>query len=317
MRYLQPLILRESYITAIEQETQHLFDELIYRPLVRILNQPLRDIANSISALLDAIRSGSVWYFDGEFHGEYSSTISKELRMLGAQYNTASRTWALEQVLVPAPIKFALVEQQGRIRTMRHDMLEALGDVRLDRIDQQDIIEKRYQQIVGHMEQDFTRTVSAYQAVAIQPQLTTPMRELISEEWATNLNLYIKGWTKENIVKLRTELEPFVLAGGRAESLRKVIEQNYEVSRAKAKFLARQETSLLMSKFRQSRYADVGIEEYKWSGAMDARERPDHRELEGKIFRFDKPPITNLKTSARNNPGEDYGCRCLAIPRVN
>lgn len=93
--------------------------------------------------------------------------------------------------------------------------------------------------------------------------------------------------------------------------------QQYGASKAKAKFLARQETSLLMSKYQEERFKDLGITHYKWSGADDQRERPDHKLLNGKIFRFDDPPVTNRSTGAKNNPGEDFNCRCIAIAIVD
>ena len=40
-----------------------------------------------------------------------------------------------------------------------------------------------------------------------------------------------------------------------------------------------------------------------------------HKDLDGKIFEFANPPITNEKGD-RNNPGEDWQCRCEAIPIV-
>ena len=70
----------------------------------------------------------------------------------------------------------------------------------------------------------------------------------------------------------------------------------------------------MVSKYRQIRYEDVGIRRYMWSTSGDVRVRHDHKELNGKIFYFDNPPITDKATGARNNPGEDFGCRCVAIP---
>ena len=43
--------------------------------------------------------------------------------------------------------------------------------------------------------------------------------------------------------------------------------------------------------------------------------REMHKALAGKVFSWDDPPITNEKGD-RNNPGQDYGCRCYARPIV-
>ena len=48
-------------------------------------------------------------------------------------------------------------------------------------------------------------------------------------------------------------------------------------------------------------------EQYVWETRGDSKVRVSHRRNEGKIFRWDNPPPTG-------HPGQDYNCRCLAIP---
>ena len=73
---------------------------------------------------------------------------------------------------------------------------------------------------------------------------------------------------------------------------------------------------MLTSKFKQAKYQQAGISKYKWS-ISNVRTRPDHRALNGKIFSFDDPPITNQETGDKNNPGEDFGCNCVPIPIID
>lgn len=42
--------------------------------------------------------------------------------------------------------------------------------------------------------------------------------------------------------------------------------------------------------------------------------RADHRRLNGKIFSWNAPPIVDMRTGRRGHPGDDYQCRCVAIP---
>ena len=98
--------------------------------------------------------------------------------------------------------------------------------------------------------------------------------------------------------------------GIRAEGLVEIIQKQFGVSERKALFLAKQETSLLMSKYRETRYKEVGLNEYIWSTSQDSRVRPDHRKLNRKSFSFDSPPVVNEKGD-KKNPGEDFGCRCV------
>jgi len=105
------------------------------------------------------------------------------------------------------------------------------------------------------------------------------------------------------------------MSGQRANNIVKLIQANYNTSLNKAKFLARQETSLLMSSMREQRYKDAGITRYKWSTSHDERVRPLHKRVNGQVFSWDNPPIVGELGEALN-PGEDYNCRCVAIPII-
>ena len=66
---------------------------------------------------------------------------------------------------------------------------------------------------------------------------------------------------------------------------------------------------------------DAGCTKYRWSSSKDSRVRDCHRALDGKIFRWDDPPEMWYETKADRvytgrhcHPGEDYCCRCVAIP---
>jgi uncharacterized protein with gpF-like domain len=53
---------------------------------------------------------------------------------------------------------------------------------------------------------------------------------------------------------------------------------------------------------------------------MDSRTRESHAFFNGKIYSWDAPPMGWYRTkrgivyTRACNPGEDYGCRCVAMP---
>ena len=147
--------------------------------------------------------------------------------------------------------------------------------------------------------------------------MTAAQRQLIATQWGTNLDLYIKNWAADNILKLRKQITENTFAGRRAEDMVSLIRQNYGVGQRKAEFLARQETSLLMSKFHESRFKDIGSQSYIWSSSDDERVREDHKLLNGKIFSWDSPPVVDRRTGRTGHPGEDFGCRCVAIALIS
>lgn len=332
VRAIPPLVLKDHYYLSIEAEIQRILDDIIYKPLLKILGmrrQDLnREIKNSNSALRFAISQGTIWYENGQFMGCFNARISSEIIRLGGVYNVKARTYSLPDNKLPIDLKFAQAQANSRYEIMRGQMLEAINEMNPEAVDALSRAKEEYERSLTHMENDLQKTLpltvgpkisnpsSAVSRLTIEAKLTDEQKKIIADDWGSNLDLYIKKWTEKNILKLRSEIQPHVMAGGRAEGLVKVIQDNYGVAKRKAKFLARQETALLMAKFQEIRYLDIGIQKYRWSDAHDQRVRHDHHELNGKAFRFDSPPVSNKKTGARNNPGQDYNCRCVAIPLV-
>ncbi|MCH8185905.1 MAG: minor capsid protein [Chloroflexi bacterium] len=121
----------------------------------------------------------------------------------------------------------------------------------------------------------------------------------------------------EALARLRVEVDANAQQGYRAEGLADRIRNEYGVSKSRASLIARQETSNFMANYIEASSRDAGIKKYQWYSARDSRTRPDHLALHGKIFSFDNPPITDTRTGARNNPMQDYRCRCRAKPVIS
>jgi SPP1 gp7 family putative phage head morphogenesis protein len=315
MRQLHALPLLQKYWLPIEKSINAAISALLFQPLAVAITtgHASYEILNTGNALLEAIRDGLVWYDQDHFAGAFNSKITIELRQIGATFNAPSRTWSLPRDRIPTDIRFAQAGADDRYRKLREAFLYTLDHVNVDSIDRFVNFPDEYAKAIDWMEDDFQKTLSA---ITIPVQLTPHSREMISKQWGQNLDLYVKGWVSDNIIKLRSDVQTNAFGGRRANDLVKMIQDNYGVSQRKAKFLARQETSLLMSKFRETRYRDIGANRYRWSTSHDERVRHDHHDLNGKIYSWDDPPVTNRKTGARNNPGEDFGCRCVAIALV-
>lgn len=314
MKFLEPMRLKPEYFEGIERDIKNLFDKVIFEKLAKLLKEyrVSFELQNDNDPITEAIRIGKVYYDDGYFRGTFNATISKQFKKLGAKYSIMRGAWQFIDA-VPSPIQIAIANSNARVDKLVNELIQTL-----DSIDVKDMTDNvnfpaRYLKTTEQMYADFERTT---RSIAIKPKFTKEQQQAIADNYAQNLDKYIQDWSETSILDLRQKVTSRVYTGGRAEGLAKQIQAMYNVSRDKAKFLARQETSLLMSQMREQRYKGIGSNRYKWSGAMDAREREDHKLLNGQIFSWDDPPITNRKTGARNNPGEDYGCRCVAIPIV-
>lgn len=101
--------------------------------------------------------------------------------------------------------------------------------------------------------------------------------------------------------------------GAHVDTVRRELLERFDVSRSRATLIARDQILKANSDLTRERHMEAGITRYVWSTSRDERVRPMHRDLEGTIHEWDDPPVTN-EQGDRNNPGEDYQCRCVAVP---
>lgn len=140
-------------------------------------------------------------------------------------------------------------------------------------------------------------------------------------------------WVDENVLKIKSipnetlgEMQQIVLNGYRRGAsitqITKEIQEQYKLSRRKAQLLARDQVSTLNSQITKMQQEDAGCKKYRWSDSRDSRVRDCHRSLNGKVFSWDDPPEMWYDTKSRGrvytgrrcHPGEDFCCRCIAIP---
>jgi len=138
----------------------------------------------------------------------------------------------------------------------------------------------------------------------------------------------MQRWSEENadlistlpndaLSEMQNIVEDGFLNGRSRRDITKDMQNRFGVSRNKARFWATDQLSKLTADITQQQQTDCGVEEYEWSTSGDQRVRQRHRELDGKRFRWDNPPIVDEKTGRRAHPGQDYRCRCVAIPIFN
>jgi len=266
---------------------------------------------NTINVLVEAIASNRIQYIDGVFIGRFNSKISREIKKLGGVFNKKAKAWQIELTKLPINVRAAIGNSAIALESLNQELDTFLKNFQFD--DSLDF-EKNYVQSITKIESDFRKTAKGIEVI---PELTEKALKNIAINYSENMKLYIKDWTEENIINLRQKVQVNADQGFRAENLISDLQKNYGVSKNKAKFLAKQETSLLMSEYREQRYRDIGSTRYKWSTSKDGRVRPDHKELDGKIFSWSEPPIVNRENGKRAHPGQDFGCRCLAMAIID
>lgn len=313
MKQFDPIKLKQEYFQDIEKAVIDIIYDELYAPLIEVLQTSRKKIENSKGGVVpDAIRKGKIWIDKGRLYGTFSAKISRELKSYGAVYDKRSKSWKIDTI--PPEISSAHAFAVNQYTDVKKAVVTQLGVISTEKVLTSSALDIAYKSAVNRMDHDIFQ---AAKRVTIPPKMTQEARDAIAAEWSQNMSLNIKKWTDENVKKLREEIEKNTFKGNRAEDMVSHISRSYQASQRKAKFLAKQETSLLMSKFREQRYKSVGVTKYRWSTSGDQRVRDDHADLNGKVIRWDAPPIVDKKTGRRAHAGEDFECRCVAIPLID
>lgn len=102
----------------------------------------------------------------------------------------------------------------------------------------------------------------------------------------------------------------------RAGEIAREIQRSGEVAESRARLIARTEVARTAANLTEARATAVGSVEYVWRTSGDSDVRDDHKELNGRAFRWDSPPVADKRTGARAHPGTIYNCRCYAEPII-
>lgn len=135
-----------------------------------------------------------------------------------------------------------------------------------------------------------------------QNQALNKMQEIITDGWQQGrLIRDIEKDIKKHYTLVRTKM-----VNG--------IEQEIDITKRHARMIARDQIGKLNAEITRSQQKDAGVSEYIWSSVQDERVRDRHAELNGKRYKWGEPPIVDERTGRRAEPGEDYQCRCVALP---
>lgn len=137
------------------------------------------------------------------------------------------------------------------------------------------------------------------------------------DRWVSENAALIKTIPQDSLNEMREIVYEGYRTGQTTTSIVKEIQHTYQVNKRHARLIARDQMAKLNADLTKRQQTDAGVESYKWSTSRDVRVRESHRRLNGKIFRWDDPPVVDEKTGRRCHPGEDYQCRCVAIPVFN
>ena len=165
----------------------------------------------------------------------------------------------------------------------------------------------------------FIMAVKAASGVTLPPAIPGARPSLLGvnvyrgEPWLADLQ---KAWVTQNVSlvqsiptqfhsQLDTIIRNGVFNGDSVKSVADKIEKQFGVTKNRATLIAQDQILSANARLTQARAQEIGVKDYEWATVGDSRVRPEHAELNGRRFSFDKPP-------AEGNPGTPIRCRCRA-----
>lgn len=225
------------------------------------------------------------------------------------------RVWRAVEGETRRLVTRALAEDDPRVL----DALERLFERALEGPAVRSAIERAAARIVG----DLRKQVRALlpERLVVPGDAGAALAELWVEETRGNLRLLFLGRavTDESVERedgpMRSVLTRIRQAASRARAtVSSVIDAAVSTVGAIAKRVVAGARSLF-GRANASIQQAVGITHYTWITKGDNRVRPLHRILHGSRQAWAQPPIVD-KYGHRKHPGEDWGCRCIAVPIV-
>lgn len=146
----------------------------------------------------------------------------------------------------------------------------------------------------------------------IDPAQSDPLKAVLVRFRDEQINM-IRSLADEKRRRVRKVLEEH--RGARVRDAAKRLREETGVSRSKAELIARDQVLRFNASLTRERHTAAGITEYVWATSGDERVRPGHARLNGRRFRYADPPVVD-ESGRRANPGDDYQCRCVAVPVI-
>ena len=336
MTVLKGRPVAEADYADVQKQLQDIFYRLLFAPLVELLaphnaqvkaaarelknsKSAVRELRNaSVAPVVNGIRSGKIQYSDGVFSGDFNAAISSALRSYGAQFNKTTGNFTLAPQDMPVEVLAAVNEYADVARQLHEELMKKIDEIGRNltytvgsadyRVDPERMVKKTESQFNKH-----------YGDALGHEELSDRAKRELAKDYSDNMNLWIVNFAVDMIKDLRGIVAENAQKGYRFDNLVDKIQIRYDVVPTKAAFLARQETSLYVSKHKEQRFTDVGVVEYIWrtSGDSEVRTSPHggHKALNGKRFTFkDKAQAQYFSCGTPSNPGEDFQCRCVADP---
>lgn len=316
--FLRPIGYNLHLERELQKEVYNCMHDVFIKPIKQSYGKKRHN--NSTTILIDAIKSGEVIYDNGIFSGNITEELAKEIRGLGGVYNASTNSYIIAKSKVPEYIvktSFELNKRREEALKRLYSMLNNIESSNIiDNYSFEDIFKKIVKNTADKVQKSLAPIPKQHRNIGIFHTFNEEQKANIAKQYSENMKLYIKNFTIEQTNIVRKEVQESIVQGKLPRSIEKFLIERFEITKNKAKFLAKQETALCTVAQKKELYRSQGIKKMKWKATQDSKTRLLHKELHNTIFDVDNLPIIDARTGQTGYPGEAYGCRCTFSPVI-
>ena len=316
--FLKPIKYKKAYEDIIASKIIVWMWANIFHECFVILRE--QEVLNDSSIIREAIMSGAIQYDNGVFiaKNRFSNRVALELEKIGAKYSRSRKGYVIAKDKLPTELLWAVDTAKAKAAAKAAAINQyLLGQIsNMDALLNKLVFDESVKAIMTDLQKRVYKNAEQHKIELITPKIDDFTANEIAERYTHNLNFWIKNWTEEEIVKMRTVVAQMAIDGKSPKTIGDYIQKEFGISQRHAKFLARNESAIATSSYLTAKYTAEGFTHFKWHTIMDGRERDLHKKYNGQIFRFDDPPIIDERTGEKGLPSQTYNCRCAMSPMV-
>lgn len=309
--------IKEAYTKLVEKALFSYLWEGIYKPMFEIMSLKPVIAKNSLNVIVEALRDGKIVYFDGGFRAKdkFTNAQSLQLQKWGAVWDRYEKIYRLPEDKLPNELRVTIAEMrlndERKIRAIQEWLREV--EANMPYIVETMVFDNEVKTILDDAGNEVKKNIK--KIAVIEPDLSEKQKEEIARTYTENVRGYIiKDFAIERIPEMRRKIQELVLQGYRTDKVQELLQKEYGIMARKAKFLAQNETNIMLSEYKKVTYQEMGFNKFIWRTITDGRERNLHKALNGTIWSYDNLPVIDERTGQKGLPGQTYNCRCEQVP---
>lgn len=143
--------------------------------------------------------------------------------------------------------------------------------------------------------------------------LDADTREILKAVIAENVGL-IKSIPQKYLQAVQGAVMRSITSRNGMNDLIPFLQKRGDMTYRRARFIASDQTRKVNSALSTGRLQKLGVEKFQWVHTSSPHPRHLHEKLDGKVFRFNDPPVIQKSPEVRGLPAQLPGCRCRALP---